>query len=58
MSLSPSAGPRSFQNCPDAPAGDTEEEAVGNAKEGLELWFEPSQQPRPLGAKILEVTLS
>jgi predicted RNase H-like HicB family nuclease len=25
-----------------ASAGDTEEEAVSNAKEALELWFEPS----------------
>ena len=25
-----------------ASAGDTEEEAVHNAKEALELWFEPS----------------
>jgi predicted RNase H-like HicB family nuclease len=26
-----------------ASAGDTEEEAIRNAKEALELWFEPSQ---------------
>ncbi|MGD1101471.1 MAG: type II toxin-antitoxin system HicB family antitoxin [Terriglobia bacterium] len=26
-----------------ASAGDTEEEAVRNAKEALELWFEPSE---------------
>ena len=41
-----------------ASAGDTEEEAVCNAKEALELWFEPSPEPLPAGAKILEVALS
>lgn len=41
-----------------ASAGDTEEEAVANAKEALELWFEPSPEPLPAGAKILEVALS
>ena len=40
-----------------ASAGDTEEEAVANAKEALELWFEPSTQPIASGAKILEVAL-
>lgn len=40
-----------------ASAGDTEEEAVANAKEALELWFEPSPQPIPAGAKVLEVAL-
>ncbi|HAV63795.1 MAG TPA: hypothetical protein DCY13_15700 [Verrucomicrobiales bacterium] len=30
-----------------ASAGDTEEEAVGNAREALELWFEPSPEPLP-----------
>ena len=40
-----------------ASAGDTEAEAVANAKEALELWFEPSAQPIPAGAKILEVAL-
>ena len=40
-----------------ASAGDTEEEAVINAKEALELWFEPSQQTIPAGAKVLEVAL-
>ena len=48
--------------CPELPgcasAGDTEEEAVANAKEALELWFEPSPEPLPAGAKILEVALS
>jgi len=33
-----------------ATAGDTEEEAVRNAKEALELWVEPSElKPAPLG---------
>ncbi len=40
-----------------ASAGDTEEEAVANAKEALELWFEPSPVPFPAGAKVLEVAL-
>lgn len=40
-----------------ASAGDTEAEAVANAKEALELWFEPSRQLMPAGAKILEVGL-
>ena len=38
-------------------AGDTEEEAVRNAKEALDLWFEPSPEPLPAGAKVLEVAL-
>jgi predicted RNase H-like HicB family nuclease len=40
-----------------ASAGDTEAEAVANAKEALGLWFEPSPQPIPAGAKVLEVAL-
>ena len=40
-----------------ASAGDTEAEAVRNAKEALELWFEPSPVSLPAGAKILEVVL-
>ncbi|HZL42948.1 MAG TPA: type II toxin-antitoxin system HicB family antitoxin [Verrucomicrobiae bacterium] len=40
-----------------ASAGDMEEEAVRNAKEALELWFEPSPEPLPAGAKVLEVAL-
>ena len=35
-----------------ASAGDTEEEAVRNAKEALELWFEPS----PVNCVAAEVT--
>src|SRR5437667_10449618 len=33
-----------------ASAGDTEEEAVRNAKEALELWFEPSAGAVPASA--------
>jgi predicted RNase H-like HicB family nuclease len=40
-----------------ASAGDTEEEAIANAKEALELWFEPSPVSVPAGAKVLEVAL-
>ena len=40
-----------------ASAGDSEEEAVRNAKEALDLWFEPSSEPLPVGAKVLEVAL-
>jgi len=40
-----------------ASAGDTEEEAVRNAKEALELWFEPSPVSVPAGAKVLEIAL-
>jgi predicted RNase H-like HicB family nuclease len=41
-----------------ASAGDTEEEAIANAKEALELWFEPSPDSVPAGAKVLEVALT
>jgi predicted RNase H-like HicB family nuclease len=41
-----------------ASAGDTEEEAVRNAWEALELWFEPSPVPLAAGAKVLEVPLT
>ena len=40
-----------------ASAGDTEEEAVANAKEALALWFEPADVPLPQGAKVLELAL-
>ena len=40
-----------------ASAGDTEEEAIHNAKEALELWFEPSAIKTAKGAKLLEVSL-
>ena len=40
-----------------ASAGDTEEEAVANAKEALSLWFEPADVRLAKGAKVLEVAL-
>lgn len=40
-----------------ASAGDTEDEAIRNAREALELWFEPSPEPLPAGARVLEVGL-
>ena len=39
-------------------AGDTEEEAVANAKEALALWFEPTPVELHHGAKLLEVALA
>jgi predicted RNase H-like HicB family nuclease len=41
-----------------ASAGDTEDEAIQNAKEALELWFEPAPVDLPVGAKVLEVALT
>lgn len=41
-----------------ASAGDTEEEAIANAREALDLWFEPSAAAIPVGAKVLEVVLA
>ena len=38
-------------------AGDTEEEAIANAKEALALWFEPAKVALPEGAKVLELAL-
>jgi predicted RNase H-like HicB family nuclease len=40
-----------------ASAGDTEEEAIANAKEALALWFEPANEALPQGAKVLELAL-
>jgi predicted RNase H-like HicB family nuclease len=40
-----------------ASAGDTEAEAVANAREALALWFEPSELNLEKGAKLLEVSL-
>jgi predicted RNase H-like HicB family nuclease len=40
-----------------ASAGDTEEEAIANAKEALELWFEPSEIPLDHSAKLVELTV-
>jgi predicted RNase H-like HicB family nuclease len=41
-----------------ASAGDTEDEAIRNAKEALELWFEPTPVDLSAGAKVLEVALT
>jgi predicted RNase H-like HicB family nuclease len=41
-----------------ASAGDTEDEAIQNAKEALELWFEPTPVNLSAGAKVLEVALA
>ena len=40
-----------------ASAGDTEDEAIANAREALELWFEPSEIPLPETARLVEVTV-
>lgn len=40
-----------------ASAGDTEEEAVANAKEALGLWFEPRSLELEEGARVLEVAI-
>jgi predicted RNase H-like HicB family nuclease len=40
-----------------ASAGDTEEEAISNAREALELWFEPSELELGKGAKLLEISI-
>lgn len=41
-----------------ASAGDSEEEAVRNAKEASALWFEPSEVDLPADAKVVEVALT
>ncbi len=40
-----------------ATAGDTEAEAVENAKEALALWFEPAPMKLDKGVKLLELSL-
>ena len=40
-----------------ASAGDTEGEAVANAKEALALWFDPAPVDIPKNGKLLEVAL-
>ncbi len=40
-----------------ATAGDTEAEAVANAKEALTLWFEPAPVKLAKGVKLLELAL-
>lgn len=41
-----------------ASAGDTEEEAIANAREALALWFEPIALDLSPGAKVLDVALT
>lgn len=38
-------------------AGDTETEAIANAREAMELWFAPSDLKLPKKAKLIEVTV-
>ena len=40
-----------------ASAGDTEAEAIANAKEALELWFEPAPVKMSKGAKLMELAV-
>jgi len=40
-----------------ASAGDTEDEAIANAREALDLWFEPSEIPLDESARLVEVTV-
>ena len=40
-----------------ASAGDTEAEAIANAKEALELWLEPSPVKLHKGAKLMELAM-
>lgn len=40
-----------------ASAGDTEEEAVANAREALALWFDPAPVKLRKGAKLLELAV-
>jgi predicted RNase H-like HicB family nuclease len=40
-----------------ASAGDTEAEAIANAKEAMELWFEPSPVKLHKGAKLMELAV-
>jgi predicted RNase H-like HicB family nuclease len=40
-----------------ATAGDTETEAVDNAREALALWFEPAPVKLPKGAKMMELAV-
>lgn len=40
-----------------ASAGDTVEEAITNAKEALELWFEPTEIPVSETPTLVEVTI-
>ena len=41
-----------------ATAGDTEAEAIANAREALALWFEPVPLDLPPGAKVFELAVT
>ena len=41
-----------------ATAGDTEEEAITNAREALDFWFEPTEQAFSPNARILELSVA
>ena len=41
-----------------ATSGETEEEAIANAREALELWFEPTELTLPPGAKVVELAVA
>ena len=40
-----------------ASAGDTEAEAITEAKAAFDLWFEPTPEILPAGARLVEVAL-
>lgn len=40
-----------------ASAGDTEADALANAKEALALWFEPDDRPLPKDSKPVAMTV-
>ena len=40
-----------------ASAGDSEAEAIDNAREALALWFQPDELKLPPNTKLLEVTV-
>ena len=40
-----------------ASAGDTEAEAIANAREALQLWFEPTPVKMKKGAKLVELAV-
>jgi len=40
-----------------ATAGDTEAEAIANAQEALQLWFDPAPVKVPKNARLMELAL-
>ena len=40
-----------------ASAGDSEEQAIQNAQEALELWFEPAELNLRNGARVVDLSL-